>query len=88
MDGIVYLDELYIGRLVHGRREYRINPRTGLRGKAVMKPVGALKIKKEAPHLRIIPPGDALLQVVGNLGEMLTAVGVPREATVVGNSNS
>ena len=34
----------------------------------------------------VIPPGDALLQVVGNLGEMLTAAGAPREAAAVGNS--
>jgi len=32
----------------------------------------------------VIPPGDALLQGVGNLGEMLVAVGAPREAAVVG----
>lgn len=46
-------NELYIGRLVHGRREYRMNPQTGLRGKAVMNPASALKVK-EVPHLRII----------------------------------
>jgi hypothetical protein len=34
----------------------------------------------------VIPPGDALLQVIGNLGEMLTAAGAPREAAAVGNS--
>lgn len=34
----------------------------------------------------VIPPGDALLQVVGNLGEMLTAAGGPRKAAAVGNS--
>ena len=34
----------------------------------------------------VIPPGEALLQVVGNLGEMLTAAGAPREAAAVGNS--
>ena len=32
-----------------------------------------------------IPPGDGLLQVVGNLGEMLTAAGAPGEAAAVGN---
>ena len=46
-------NELYIGRLVHGRREYRMNPQTGLRGKAVMNPATAVKVK-EVPHLRII----------------------------------
>lgn len=54
-------NELYIGRLVHGRREYRMNPQTGLRGKAVMNPESALKVK-EVPHLRIID--DALWQAV------------------------
>jgi site-specific DNA recombinase len=38
---------------VHGRREYRMNPQTGLRGKAIMNPPSALKVK-EVPHLRII----------------------------------
>ena len=33
----------------------------------------------------VIPPGDGLLHVVGNLGEMLTAAGAPREAAAVGN---
>ena len=33
----------------------------------------------------VIPPGDALLQVVGNLGEMLTAAGGARDAAAVGN---
>ena len=33
----------------------------------------------------VIPPGDALLQVVGNLGEMLTAAGAPGVTTAVGN---
>jgi site-specific DNA recombinase len=32
----------------------------------------------------VVPPGDALLQVVGSLGEMLTAAGAPREAAAVG----
>jgi hypothetical protein len=32
----------------------------------------------------VIPPGDALLQVVGNLGEMLTAALAPHEAAAVG----
>jgi hypothetical protein len=35
--------------------------------------------------LIVNPPGDGLLQVVGNLGEMLTAAGAPRKATAVGN---
>ena len=34
----------------------------------------------------VIPPGTALLQVVGNLGEMLTAAGAPLDAAAVGNS--
>ena len=34
----------------------------------------------------VIPPGDALLQVVGNLGEMLTGAGARHEAAAVGNS--
>ncbi|WP_291988246.1 recombinase family protein [Luteitalea sp.] len=46
-------NELYIGRLVYGRREYRLNPKTGLRGKAVMNPVSTLTVK-DLPHLRII----------------------------------
>ena len=54
-------NELYIGRLVHGRREYRMNPKTGLRGKAIMNPLSALKVK-EVPHLRIID--DELWQAV------------------------
>ena len=33
----------------------------------------------------VITPGDALLQVVGDLGEMLTAAGAQREAAAVGN---
>ena len=46
-------NELYIGRLVHGRREYRLNPETGKRGKAVMNPASSLTIT-EVPHLRIV----------------------------------
>ena len=46
-------NELYIGRLVHGRRQYLLNPKTGRRGKAIMNPASALKVK-EMPHLRII----------------------------------
>lgn len=33
----------------------------------------------------VIPPGDALLQVVGNLGAMQTAAGAPYGAAAVGN---
>ena len=33
----------------------------------------------------VIPPGDALLQVVGNLGEMLTAAGGRNGSAAVGN---
>lgn len=54
-------NELYIGRLVHGRREYRLNPETGKRGKAIMNPVSSLTIT-EVPHLRIID--DELWQQV------------------------
>lgn len=54
-------NELYRGRLVHGRREYRMNPQTGLRGKAIMNPESALKVK-DVPHLRIID--DDLWQAV------------------------
>jgi site-specific DNA recombinase len=46
-------NELYIGRRVHGRREYRLNPKTGERGKAVTNPASALTVK-DVPHLRII----------------------------------
>jgi site-specific DNA recombinase len=35
----------------------------------------------------VIPPGDALLQVVGKLGDMLTAAGAPREAAAVGDES-
>jgi site-specific DNA recombinase len=52
---------LYIGQLRHGLREYRMNPETGLRGKAIMNPPTALKVK-DVPHLRIID--DELWQAV------------------------
>jgi site-specific DNA recombinase len=52
---------LYIGRLVHGRREYRLNPETGKRGKAIMNPASSLTIT-DVPHLRIID--DELWQQV------------------------
>ena len=54
-------NELYIGRLVHGRREYRLNPETGKRGKAIMNPASSLTIT-EVRHLRIID--DELWQQV------------------------
>ena len=52
---------LYIGRLRHGLREYRMNPETGLRGKAIMNPETAVKVK-DVPFLRIID--DDLWQAV------------------------
>jgi site-specific DNA recombinase len=54
-------NELYVGRLVHGRREYRVNPETGRRGKASMNPASSLTIT-EVPHLRVVD--DALWQQV------------------------
>ena len=55
--------------LEHDDLEQRESARTTLRG--------------FIDHI-VIPPGDALLQVVGSLGEMLTAAGAPREAAAVG----
>ncbi|OFW26095.1 MAG: hypothetical protein A3H97_14110 [Acidobacteria bacterium RIFCSPLOWO2_02_FULL_65_29] len=54
-------NELYIGRLVHGRREYRRNPKNGRRGKAIENPASALKVK-DVSHLRIVD--DELWQAV------------------------
>jgi site-specific DNA recombinase len=55
-------NELYRGRMVHGRRQYLKNPKTGLRDKAIMNPADALMVKDVSDKLRIID--DALWEQV------------------------
>lgn len=49
----VFNNELYRGRMVHGRRQYLKNPKTGIRDKAIMNPADTLTVK-DVPNLRII----------------------------------